>query len=99
MPDYDPDREYFRQLGQRTEGPLGTRVVLTGSVPAWQCSCFHLNHEVVERCNNCGRYKPGSFPTEHLPLRSLSEAAEEYVPVPELEEAERLVAIERRKVA
>jgi hypothetical protein len=54
MADYDPDREYFRQLDQAfTDIP--TQSIPGGSVPAWRCSCYQWNGITVERCNNCGK--------------------------------------------
>lgn len=56
---YDPDAQYFRELDQQTQSltPAGD-VILSGSVPAWLCDCFHWNGVDVPRCNNCGEQKP-----------------------------------------
>lgn len=52
------DEWYFRQLDQQYANEPCGRVVLTGSVPAWECECFHWNGVNVPTCNNCGAPKP-----------------------------------------
>lgn len=56
---YDPDEYYFRLLDQQTQhwAPTG-KAILSGSVPAWTCECYHVNGISVPRCNNCGEPKP-----------------------------------------
>jgi hypothetical protein len=60
MPDYDPDREYFRQLDQAFRD-IPTQGIPGGSVPAWQCACYQWNGISVERCNNCGAPQPSTI--------------------------------------
>lgn len=50
---YDPDLWRFREYDQQVNPLPGSRVALTGSVPAWHCECYHWNGITVSSCNNC----------------------------------------------